>query len=445
MMAAIRILVALALVLAQFELALAGTGTITSKDAAGVTRTFVVTTDGSGNFVPQSVICDATAAATCAAVGANGLAVSATLTGTVPLPTGAATSALQTTGNTALSTINTTLGSPFQVGGSIGNTAFGISGTLPAFAATPTVNLGTLNGAATATNQTSVIGTKAAGTAATNSLLTGCVYNASGVAPADTNQVSLQCDSAGNVKVSGIGVAQASPTSGQTLSLIGGAAATSPPTTTAGNTYPLSMTTAGGLRTDLSSLAGTATDTNSGNKSAGTLRNVLATDQLALATWGHGPTGSAVPAGATLDGCRMQNAEATAGSNGNMAAAACDLVGKKIVLPYANPENIVSGFTAAMTGTTSTSLLVAPAAGLRNYVTDLYCVNSHATVSTFVNIQDGSGGTTIYQGYAGAVGGGFGRSFNVALKQPTLATALFVANVTTGANVVCNAVGYKGA
>lgn len=50
----------------------------------------------------------------------------------LPLPTGAATSALQTTGNSTLSTINTTLGSPFQAGGSIGNTSFGISGSLPA-------------------------------------------------------------------------------------------------------------------------------------------------------------------------------------------------------------------------------------------------------------------------------------------------------------------------
>lgn len=49
------------------------------------------------------------------------------------LPSGAAT-------NSALTAINTTLGSPFQVGGSIANTSFGISGTLPAFAATPTVN-----------------------------------------------------------------------------------------------------------------------------------------------------------------------------------------------------------------------------------------------------------------------------------------------------------------
>jgi 3D (Asp-Asp-Asp) domain-containing protein len=65
----------------------------------------------------------------------------------LPLPTGAATAA-------GLTTINTTLGSPFQAGGSIGNTSFGISGTLPAFASTPTFNLGTLNGAATAALQT---------------------------------------------------------------------------------------------------------------------------------------------------------------------------------------------------------------------------------------------------------------------------------------------------
>jgi len=64
----------------------------------------------------------------------------------LPLPTGAATSALQ-------SSMITALGSPFQAGGYIGNTAFGISGTLPAYASTPTFNLGTLNGAATSALQ----------------------------------------------------------------------------------------------------------------------------------------------------------------------------------------------------------------------------------------------------------------------------------------------------
>jgi len=68
-----------------------------------------------------------------------------------PLPTGAATEAKQDTQITSLGTINTTLGTPFQAGGSIANTSFGISGTLPAFAATPTVNLGTISGVSTET------------------------------------------------------------------------------------------------------------------------------------------------------------------------------------------------------------------------------------------------------------------------------------------------------
>jgi len=46
------------------------------------------------------------------------------ISGTVSLPTGAATSANQSTEITALGTINTTLGTPFQSGGSIGNTTF---------------------------------------------------------------------------------------------------------------------------------------------------------------------------------------------------------------------------------------------------------------------------------------------------------------------------------
>jgi hypothetical protein len=64
----------------------------------------------------------------------------------------AASPAANTIGD-RLKTINTTLGTPMQAsGGSVG-----ISGTLPAFASTPTVNLGTIGGAATAANQATII------------------------------------------------------------------------------------------------------------------------------------------------------------------------------------------------------------------------------------------------------------------------------------------------
>jgi len=115
-------------------------GTITANAGTG---TFAV--DASGHTVPVS--------------GTFWQATQPISAASLPLPTGAATSANQ-------STIITALGSPFQFGGSIGNSSFGISGTLPSYAATPTFNLGTLNGAATASLQTT--GNSSLSTIATN-------------------------------------------------------------------------------------------------------------------------------------------------------------------------------------------------------------------------------------------------------------------------------------
>lgn len=51
---------------------LAGAGTIVVKDGNGTIRTYVVTTNGSGNFLANTVLCDATAGANCAAVDSHG-------------------------------------------------------------------------------------------------------------------------------------------------------------------------------------------------------------------------------------------------------------------------------------------------------------------------------------------------------------------------------------
>jgi hypothetical protein len=108
--------------------------------------------------------------------------------------------------------------------------------------------------------------------------------------------------------------------------------------------------------------------------------------------------------------------------------------------------SFVSGaITSAMTGTTSTSLLAAPAGGLRNYVTTIIVSNAHATVGTDVVIQDGSGGTTLLTIPAAAVYGGAAITLPTPLRQPTTATALYCANVTTGASTKVSAVGYTAA
>lgn len=56
-------------------MAIAGSSTITIKDGAAVNRTYSVVTDGSGNFVARSVVCDQAAAASCATVSSNNLSV----------------------------------------------------------------------------------------------------------------------------------------------------------------------------------------------------------------------------------------------------------------------------------------------------------------------------------------------------------------------------------
>jgi len=120
--------------------------------------------------------------------------------------------------------------------------------------------------------------------------------------------------------------------------------------------------------------------------------------------------------------------------------------GHMLATPDADPANFVSGaITTAMTGTTSTSLIAAPASGLRNYITQITVSNAHATVGTDVVIQDGSGGATLYVIPAAANYGGPGTvTFPVPLRQPTSATAIYCANVTTGASTKVSASGYKG-
>ncbi len=158
---------------------------------------------------------------------------------------------------------------------------------------------------------------------------------------------------------------------------------------------------------------------------------------------GAGATGASAPASAIYTGCRGQNAEATAVTNGQLVGEACDLVGKQISLPYANPENFVSGGTSAMTGTTSTSVIASAGGSLRNYITACTFSNSHATVGTMILLQDGSGGTTLWSAPAAAVFGGAHVVFPTPIKT-TAATALFTANVTTGANTFVFCTGYKG-
>ncbi|MCC6775643.1 MAG: hypothetical protein IT537_03245 [Hyphomicrobiales bacterium] len=205
----------------------------------------------------------------------------------------------------------------------------------------------------------------------------------------------------------------------------------------------IDQTTAGTTNAvSLKYLNTTAVAANSGNKDGGTLRVVPATDSVAVPLWGHGTSGASVPTGAQYGGGRAQNAEATAVSNGQLVGFATDLLGKQIVLPYANPENMLNGVpTAAITDTTSTQVLAAAGSGVRNYVTWCRVQNAHATVGTWVQILRGS--TVIDSGWAGPNGGGYGGRYPTPQKSGANEEINCQAT-TTGASFKCTCGGYTG-
>lgn len=142
------------------------------------------------------------------------------------------------------------------------------------------------------------------------------------------------------------------------------------------------------------------------------------------------------------NGAQAVSSENAAVTTARKVQLVADLVGKLITLPYANPENFVSGVTAAITDTTNTSVIASAGGSLRNYVTHIIVTNSHATVSTLVEIRDGAT-TVLYRGYALAAGGGFSVTLPVPLRG-TAATAVTASCITTGSNVYVSASGYKG-
>ncbi len=158
-----------------------------------------------------------------------------------------------------------------------------------------------------------------------------------------------------------------------------------------------------------------------------------------------GATGASVPASAAYMGARTL-AATPSDTTAQLNAPVLDTKGSLAVQPYGLGDNVISGLTSAMTGTTSTAVtgIGQPGSGLYNYITQITVGNSSATIGTFVEMQDGNGGTTFYTIPAAAVYGGATLTFPKPLKQPTSNTALYCKNTTTSANVIVSVSGFKG-
>jgi hypothetical protein len=110
---------------------------------------------------------------------------------------------------------------------------------------------------------------------------------------------------------------------------------------------------------------------------------------------------------------------------------------RQIAQPFSDPENTVDG-TASATGTSDTSVIAAPGAGLRLYITTIVIHNS-STTDAYVNIKDGSTTKLVVPapGRAGAV-----INLPVPLRL-TANTALQFASSASVTTMYVSAVGFK--
>ena len=141
---------------------------------------------------------------------------------------------------------------------------------------------------------------------------------------------------------------------------------------------------------------------------------------------------------------------AAVSASGDVTRLACDLVGKAIVLPYANPENqwaYAAGAAGIVNSTAAVTLKAAGAGVLRNYITSLQITGEALGAATEVAIRDGAGGAVLWR-IKIPIGGLPSATFDFPIPlKGTAATLLEVVTLTASVTggVYVNAQGYVGA
>ena len=296
----------------------------------------------------------------------DGSAVTQPISATsLPLPTGASTSAKQDTGNTNLASIDSKITA-------VNTDAVTISASLPT-------------------------GTNAIGKLSANSGVDIGDVDITSIAPGDNNIgnvdiVSLPSLVAGSALVGNFGLAQASTTSGQSGPLVQGAVSTNIPSYTDGQTHPLSLTVSGILRTE----------SFQGNQNL--FRTTIYGNRDHDEIDAHGPV---------KVGYRAITSNPAAVSNGDRVNGVADDLGRQVVI-LNNVRDNETHATANISGTTESTIL----AGVANVFHDITMIimTNRAQTSARVDIRDATAGTVILPVFLAGQGGAV-IPFSVPLKQ----------------------------
>jgi len=183
------------------------------------------------------------------------------------------------------------------------------------------------------------------------------------------------------------GIAQAAVTAGQLGTLVQGAVTTAAPAYVTAQTDPLSLTTAGALRSDINSVIGTTAVASS----AGVLKVGIAGGVAGAAI--DGAIAAVPPANALQIGIKAATANPANATAGNAVAIMGDKAGR-VVVTSANVRELVAPQTTAIVASTAeTTIITAGAAGVFNDLSALIITTTNAAAS-IITIKDATAGTT---------------------------------------------------
>lgn len=273
-----------------------------------------------------------------------------------------------------------------------------------------------------------------------------------------------------------LGRAQGSTTSGQTGPIIQGAVTTAAPSYTTAQTSPISLTTAGAVRTDasatmqpisgtvtanagsgtfatnVSQVGGNSVAVNTGTSSTGTQRVVIATDQPTNTNpWtiqGAAAHGASISGNPIRNGLRAISSDITVVTGGQVVDWVSTIDGKGINMPYAIQGSRwkYTGATGGLVTTSGVTAKAAAGAGVRNCVVSGQIINENGSTSSEVEIRDGASGTAFWRGWAQAGGGGAAFNFPVPICGTANTLIEIAENTATATNgIIVNLQGYISA
>jgi hypothetical protein len=240
----------------------------------------------------------------------------------------------------------------------------------------------TVAGSGTFTVQDTADGPVTAGAAATKSMLIGGVYNTAAPAPTNGQQVALQLDSSGNLKIN--------------LAAGGGSGGTSMTDDAAFTAGSTAITPAGGVFNDSittpSSGQGAACRITQNRGLHVNLRNAsgteIATTSNPAVVQGAAASGASISGNPVLEGGRAAvTASPTAVSDGQAVAMMMDRSGR-VCMTNGAGRDLVTAANASTTTTTTTTIFTAGGAGVFLDITKIIIANFATSSNTTVTILD---------------------------------------------------------